>query len=57
MEEKDGKLAIINEIYSHFTEENKEKLVKTAKKLLKVQNEDSAMVADAVVSQKEKGIV
>jgi hypothetical protein len=47
MEEERDKFAVINEIYSKFTEENKEKLVKTAKNLLKVQKEDLEMVVDA----------
>jgi len=44
MEGKEDKSTVINEIYSQFTEENKEKLVKTAKHLLKVQKEDAEMV-------------
>jgi len=47
MEEEKDKFAVINEIYSKFTEESKEKLIRTAKHLLKVQKEDAKMVADA----------
>lgn len=46
MEQEINKFAVISEIYSLFTEENKEKLVKTAKSLLKVQKEDAAALAD-----------
>lgn len=55
MESKDDKFAIISEIYSRFTEENKERLVKTAKNLLKVQNEDSVLIVDAI-PQKETAV-
>ena len=44
MEEEGDKFAVISEIYSHLTEESKEKLVRTAKNLLKVQKEDLEMV-------------
>jgi hypothetical protein len=44
MEKEEDKFSVIAEIYSQFTEENKEKLVKTAKSLLKVQKEDAEMV-------------
>jgi hypothetical protein len=37
----------IGELYTQFTEKNKEKLMKTAKPLLKVQKEDAGMLADA----------
>jgi hypothetical protein len=35
----------ISSIYSQFSEKNRENLVKTAKSLLKVQNESEAMLA------------
>ena len=47
MEKEVDKLSVISEIFSQFTEENKEKLVKTAKSLLRVQKEDVEMVVDA----------
>lgn len=53
MENKDEKFAIISEIYSRFTEENKENILKTAKDLLKVQIENNAIIADANVPVKE----
>jgi len=56
MKQKKDKFAVISKIYSQFTEENKENLVKTAKHLLKVQNENLVMVADAK-PKKKKGIV
>ena len=55
-EEKD-KFSVISEIYSQFNEESKEKLVRTAKNLLKVQKEDAEMVADADIPKNDKGIV
>jgi hypothetical protein len=57
MEEEKDKFSVISEIYSQFSEENKEKLVRTAKNLLKVQKEDTAMVADADIPKDDKGIV
>jgi hypothetical protein len=47
MEKEVDKFSVISEIYSQFTEENKEKLIKIARTLLKVQNEDADMVANA----------
>jgi hypothetical protein len=56
MKQKKDKFAVISKIYSQFSEENKENLVKTAKHLLKVQNEDIEMVANAK-PKKKRGIV
>jgi len=56
MEEERDKFALISEIYSQFTEENKEKLVRTAKNLLKVQKEDLEMVADAGSCKEVEGV-
>jgi hypothetical protein len=47
MKQTKDKFAVISKIYSQFSEENKENLVRTAKNLLKVQKEDLEMVADA----------
>ena len=57
MKQKKDKFAVISKIYSQFTEENKENLVRTAKHLLKVQNEDLEMVANATKLKRKKGIV
>jgi Zn-dependent M16 (insulinase) family peptidase len=35
----------LSKVYSQFTDENKEKLVKTAKRLLKLQKQDLAIVS------------
>jgi hypothetical protein len=40
-----NKLEIISEIYTRFSKENKEKLVKSATSLLKVQKEDAERAA------------
>jgi hypothetical protein len=55
MKEKKDKFAVISRIYSHLTEESRENLVKTAKHLLKVQNDDLEMVANTTKPQKKKG--
>ena len=55
MEKEDDKFSVISEIYSHFTEENKEKLVLSARNLLKLQKEDAALLTDVPISQKESG--
>jgi hypothetical protein len=46
MEGETGKFAVMCEIYTHFTEKNKEKLIKIAENLLKVQKEDEEIVAN-----------
>jgi hypothetical protein len=55
MKGKSKKLEIISEIYTRFSKENKEKLIKTATGLLKVQKEDAGMLAlaDTPPSQNE----
>jgi hypothetical protein len=45
MERESNKLGIISEIYAQFTEKNKEKLIKSATSLLKLQKEDMERVA------------
>jgi hypothetical protein len=47
MKRESKKLEIIGEIYTRFSKENKEKLIKSATSLLKVQKEDAGMLADA----------
>jgi hypothetical protein len=56
MEGKSNKFSVISEIYAQFTKKNKEKLIKSAISLLKVQKEDAAMLAlaDASPSKNEK---
>ena len=46
MEAIKDKFAVISEIYSHFTEKNKENLFITAINLLEVQKEDAKMLAE-----------
>jgi hypothetical protein len=46
MEKEGDKFSVISEIFSQFTEENKEKLVKIARTLLKVQKEDVEMATE-----------
>ena len=50
MEGEINKLEQINGIFSQFSEENKDKLLETAKRLLKAQEADTASV---VASQSE----
>jgi hypothetical protein len=53
MKRENKKLGIIGEIYAQFTEKNKEKLIKTATRLLKVQKEDTKILADASIPPME----
>jgi hypothetical protein len=46
MEKEGDKFSIISEIYSQFSEENKEKLVKIARTLLKVQKDAALRITD-----------
>ena len=41
MKEKNNKFSIISEIYSQFSEKNKENLITTAKSLLAIQRKDN----------------
>jgi hypothetical protein len=45
MDREINKFDQISNIYFQFSERNKENLVKTAKSLLKIQNENEAMLA------------
>jgi hypothetical protein len=53
MKRKSNKLGIISELYTQFSKENKEKLIKSATSLLKVQKEDAKMIANTLPSQNE----
>jgi hypothetical protein len=46
MDKEINKFDQISNIYSQFSEKNKENLVKTAKSLLKIQKENEAMFAE-----------
>ena len=50
MKEEVNKFSVVSEIYAQFTEKNKETLIQIAKNLLKQQNQDSALIADAGIS-------
>jgi hypothetical protein len=47
MEGETGKFAVISEIYTHFTEKNKQNLIKITEKLLKAQKESEEIVGNA----------
>jgi len=53
MEGEINKFVEISAIYSRFTEKNKENLIKTAMNLLKVQQEDAVMLANACTPHNE----
>jgi hypothetical protein len=46
LDKKNNKFDQIDNIYSQFSEKNKENLVKTAKSLLKIQHENAVMLAE-----------
>jgi hypothetical protein len=54
MKRESKKLGIISELYAQFSKENKEKLIKSATSLLKVQKEDAGRVADAPPMETKK---
>jgi hypothetical protein len=54
MERESKKFSVISELYAQFTEKNKEKLIKSATSLLKVQKEDAGMLADALPKKEGK---
>jgi hypothetical protein len=54
MEGESNKLGIISEIYTRFSKENKEKLIKSATSLLKVQKEDAERAVDNPSLKNEK---
>ena len=54
MENKVNKFSVVSKIYAQFTEENKETLIKIAKKLLKQQNENTALIADVPKASKKR---
>jgi hypothetical protein len=45
MKKEVNKFSVITELYSNFTEDNKENLYKTAQNLLKVQKKDAETLA------------
>ena len=47
MENEVNNFSVVSEIYAQYTEKNKESLIRIAKDLLKQQNKDSALIADA----------
>jgi len=55
MEYEKAKFSVLNEIFSQFTEKNRDKLLKTARQLLKVQQEDAEMLGDTSLSGEETG--
>ncbi|MCL2190720.1 MAG: hypothetical protein FWB79_04800 [Treponema sp.] len=50
MEYEDTKFSVLTEIFSQFTEENRDNLLKTAEQLLKVQQEDAERLVDTSLS-------
>jgi len=54
MEGEKEKFAVISEIYSHFTEKNKENLIMIAESLLKKQKEDEAISGNVISMTTEK---
>jgi hypothetical protein len=47
MEGETGKFAVISEIYAHFSENNKENLIRIAENLLKTQKEGEVITVNA----------
>jgi len=54
MEGETKKFAVISEIFTHFTEKNRENLVRIAVNLLKVQKEDEEIIANVTPMLTEK---
>ena len=58
MEYEKTKFSMLNEIFSQFTEKNRDNLLKTARQLLKVQQEDAEMLGDTSPSnEKTEGML
>jgi len=57
MKDEKSEFSMLSEIFSQFTEKNKDNLLKTAKQLLKTQQVDAEMLTDTLLSsenQKER---
>jgi len=57
MKDEKSEFSVLSEIFSQFTEENKDNLLKTAKQLLKTQQGDAEMLTNTSLSsenQKER---
>lgn len=54
MESNVNKFSVVSEIYAQYTEKNKENLIKIARKLLKQQKEDTAIIADDAIPPLQK---
>ena len=57
MKDEKSEFSVVSEIFSQFTEENKDNLLKTAKQLLEAQQVDAEMLTDTLLSsenQKER---
>jgi len=56
MEGETEKFSVISEIYSHFTEKNKENLMMIAESLLKIQKENGEISANitTIVTKKRR---
>jgi hypothetical protein len=53
MKEKINKLSVISEIYANFTKENKENLMRSAASLLKIQTDDTKILANTKFSKNQ----
>ena len=57
MKDEKSEFSVLSEIFSQFTEENKDNLLKTAKQLLETQQGDAEMLTNTLLSsenQKER---
>jgi hypothetical protein len=54
MKGENKKFDYLSQLYERFTKENKEKLIKSATSLLKVQKEDAGMIADIPPMEAER---
>jgi len=50
MKDEKAKLSLLDEIFLQFSEKNRNNLLKTANRLLKVQQDDAEMLADIPIS-------
>jgi len=49
------KFSMLTEIFSQFTEENRDNLLKTARQLLKIQQEDAEVLVDTSPPNEKTG--